>query len=139
MDIWEDKVAMVLLTSGHLEAPIHEVFWIKRAKKRVMKYHRAKDTLFFKELVVLKLEERRIVIEKIHEEIRHFGELWTFAKIIKHFFWHEKIESIKAFVKACDKCQLAKQFHNMRFGIEEMKSIPICDLFYDVVFDIVGP
>jgi hypothetical protein len=27
----------------------------------------------------------------------------------------------------------------MRSGIEEMKSIPICDLFYRVVMDIVGP
>jgi len=27
----------------------------------------------------------------------------------------------------------------MRFGIEEMKNIPICDLFYHVTFDIAGP
>jgi hypothetical protein len=27
----------------------------------------------------------------------------------------------------------------MRSGIEEMKNIPICDLFYHVAFDIVGP
>jgi hypothetical protein len=27
----------------------------------------------------------------------------------------------------------------MRSGIEEMKSILVCDLFYHVVFDIVGP
>jgi len=47
MDIWEDKVAMVLLTSGHLEADTHETSSIKRAKKRVMKYHWAKDILFF--------------------------------------------------------------------------------------------
>ncbi len=79
------------------------------------------------------------MIEKIHEEIRHFGELWTFAEIIKRFFWHDKMESIRAFVKTCDKSQLAKQFYNMRFGSEEMKSIPICDLFYHVVFAIVGP
>jgi hypothetical protein len=48
--IWEDKVAMVLLIGGHLEAPTHEVSSIKRAKKKVMKYHWAEDTLFFKEL-----------------------------------------------------------------------------------------
>jgi hypothetical protein len=36
--------------------------------------------------VVPEPEERRIVIEKIHEEIKHFGELWTFAKVTKHFF-----------------------------------------------------
>jgi hypothetical protein len=27
----------------------------------------------------------------------------------------------------------------MRFGIEEMKSIPICNLFYHVAMDIVRP
>jgi hypothetical protein len=27
----------------------------------------------------------------------------------------------------------------MRSSIEKMKSIPICDLFYQVVFDIIGP
>jgi hypothetical protein len=27
----------------------------------------------------------------------------------------------------------------MRFGIEEVKNIPFSDLFYHVVFDIVGP
>jgi hypothetical protein len=87
MDIWEDKlVAMVLLTNGHLEAPTHEASSIKKAKKKIMKYHCAKNSLFFKDLVVPKLEERRIVIEKIHEEIEHFGELQTFEEITKHFF-----------------------------------------------------
>jgi len=27
----------------------------------------------------------------------------------------------------------------MKFDIEEMKSIPICNLFYHVAMDIVGP
>ncbi len=30
-------------------------------------------------------------------------------------------------------------FGNMRFGIEEMKSILVCDLFYHVAMDIAGP
>jgi hypothetical protein len=121
MDIWEDKVAMVLLTNGHLEAPTHEASNIKRAKKKIMKYHCAKNFSFFKDLVVPKLEERRIVIEKIHEEIGHFGESQTFEEITKHFFWHDKFELVRAFVKAYDKCQLVKQSNNMRFGIKEMK------------------
>lgn len=37
MDIWEDKVAMVLLIGGHLEIGTHETSNIERAKKRVMK------------------------------------------------------------------------------------------------------
>jgi len=100
MDIWEDKMAMVFLTSGHLETPTHETFNIKRAKKRMMKYHWAKNTLFFKDLVVPKPEERRTMIEKIHEEIGHFGELWALEEVTKHFFWHDRTKYVKAFIKA---------------------------------------
>jgi hypothetical protein len=31
---------------------------------------------------------------------------------------------------------MVRQFGNMRFGIEEMKNISICDLFYQVAFNI---
>jgi hypothetical protein len=113
---------------------------IKRAKKKMMKYHWPKDILFFQNLMVFKPKEIRIVIEKIHEEIRHFGELWTLVEVKKHFFWHDIIESVRAFVKACDKiCQLAKQFDNMKSRIDKMKSIPIYDFFYYVTFNIIGP
>jgi hypothetical protein len=73
---------MVLLTSGHLGAGTHETSSRERAKKRVMKHHWVEDTLFFQNLVVLKPEEIRIIIE----EIRHFSELWTLVEIKKHFF-----------------------------------------------------
>jgi hypothetical protein len=78
-------------------------------------------------------------IEKIHEEIGHFGETQTLTEVKKRFYGHDKIEFVKKFIKTCEKCQLAKQFGNMRSGIEEMKSIPICYLFYHVTMDIVGP
>ncbi len=80
-----------------------------------------------------------MLIEKIHEEIGHFGEVWTLDEIKKRFFWHDRIESIKKFVKICEKCQLTKQFGNMRSGIEEMKSI--CDFFYcrKPTMDTTGP
>jgi len=47
MDIWEDKVSMVLLTNGHLEVRIYNITNIKRVKKQVMKYHWSEDTMFF--------------------------------------------------------------------------------------------
>jgi hypothetical protein len=80
-----------------------------------------------------------MLIEKIHEEIGHFGEMWTLAEVKKRFFWHDKTKSIKKFIRICEKCQLAKQSRNMKFDIEEMKSIHICDLFYHVAMDIIGP
>jgi hypothetical protein len=33
----------------------------------------------------------------------------------------------------------SQAIRNMRFGMEEMKNIPICDLFHRVAMDIVGP
>jgi hypothetical protein len=45
-----------------------------------------------------------MLIEKIHGEIGHFGEMKTLAKINKQFFWHDRIESFKTFVKTCEKC-----------------------------------
>jgi len=47
MDIWQDNLSMALLTSGHLETEFDNISNIERAKKRMMKYHWSKDTLFF--------------------------------------------------------------------------------------------
>jgi hypothetical protein len=63
----------------------------------------------------------------------------TVAEEKKKFFWHDKTKFVKKFIRIYEKCQLAKQSRDMRFGIEEMKSIPIYKLFYHVVMDIVGP
>jgi hypothetical protein len=57
MDIWEDNVSMVLFIGGHLEIELDDTVNIERAKKRVMKYHWLEDTLFFQNLVVLRLAE----------------------------------------------------------------------------------
>jgi hypothetical protein len=58
-----------------LETELYDTANIERAKKWVMKYHWLGDTMFFQNLVVLRLAERRMMIEKIHEEIGHFGEM----------------------------------------------------------------
>jgi hypothetical protein len=80
-----------------------------------------------------------MLIEKIHEEIKHFGAMWTLADVKTTFFWHDKTEAVNKFISACDKCQLAKPFRNTRASIEEMKSIIICDLFYRVALDTTRP
>jgi hypothetical protein len=46
-----------------------------------MKYHWSKDTMFFQNLVVFGLIKLRMLIEKIHEDVGHFGEMQTFAKV----------------------------------------------------------
>jgi hypothetical protein len=37
-------------------------------------------------MVVPKHVEHKMLIEKIHEEIGHFGAMWTFAEVKKRFF-----------------------------------------------------
>jgi hypothetical protein len=80
-----------------------------------------------------------MLIEKIHEEIGHFGATRTLTKVKKRFFLHDKTKVVKKFIRACEKCQLTKQTGNMRSGVEEMKNIPICNLFYRVALDTAGP
>jgi hypothetical protein len=139
MDIWEENMLIALLTSGHLEAELDNTANIKRAKKQMMKYHWSNDTLFFQNLVVRRPLEHRMLLEKIHEKIRHFGAMQTLVEVLKRFFWHAKTKAIKKFIRDCENCQLTKQSRNMRFGIKEMKSIPICNLFYRVTLDTTGP
>ncbi len=82
---------MTLLTRGMLNPNLHPSSKIERAKKCVMKYHWLVGTLYFQNLVVPKLEERKEVIEKMHNEIRHFGKLETLIEAKRIFFWYEKI------------------------------------------------
>ncbi len=42
-------------------------------------------------------------------------------------------------MKQCQRYQLAKSLGNIKSDIEEIKTIPICDLFYTVALDNVGP
>jgi hypothetical protein len=91
-DIWEDSVSITLLTGGHLEVELDNIANIDRAKKQMMKYHWSKDTLFFYNLVVPRPAECKMLIEKIHEEIGHFGATRTLVEVKKRFFWHDRTE-----------------------------------------------
>ncbi len=108
MDIWEDSVSIALLTGGHLEVELDNIANMDRVKKRIMRYHWLEDTLFFQNLVILRLVECRMLIKKIHEEIRHFRAMRTLAEVKKRFFWHDRTEAIKKFISAYDKCWLAR-------------------------------
>ncbi len=58
--------------------------------------------MFFQNLVVPRLAKRRMLIEKIHEQIGHFGAMQTLAEVKKRFFWHDKIKVVKKFIRACE-------------------------------------
>ncbi len=58
----------------NLDQMLDDVVEIDRAKRRLLNYHWREDTLFFKDLVVPKPEERHVLVKSIHEEIGHFSE-----------------------------------------------------------------
>ncbi len=86
MDIWKDETCMVMLSKGTLNQVLNDAIEIDRAKRRLLNYHWREDTLFFKDLVVPKLEERQMLVKNIHEEIGHISEGRTLAEVKKRFF-----------------------------------------------------
>jgi len=42
-------------------------------------------------------------------------------------------------VKMCKQCQMVKSVGSVRSEDEEMKNIPVCELFYRVALDTAGP
>jgi len=50
-----------------------------------------------------------------------------------------KTKDVKAVVRSCQQCQLVRSKGSIRSRDEQLKSIPICDLFHRVAFDTVGP
>jgi hypothetical protein len=58
--------------------------------------------------MVPKPKDKSQIIEKMHNEISHFGKARNFSKIKQQFFLHDRTNFIKKFVRTYDKCQLAK-------------------------------
>ncbi len=81
---------MVLLFRGTLNQVLDDSIEVDRAKRRLLNYHWKEDTLFFKNLVVPKLEEKKVLVKNIHKEIGHFNEGRTLVEVKKRFFWHDK-------------------------------------------------
>ncbi len=75
----------------------------------------------------------------MHEDLGHLGEQWTLAEIRRRYFWHNRIEDVKTVVRRCQQCQLVRSTGSIRFGDEQLKTIPICDLFYRIALDTSRP
>jgi hypothetical protein len=50
---------------------LDDVIEVDQAKKRLLNYHWREYTLFFKNMVVLKPKEKKMLVKDIHEEIGH--------------------------------------------------------------------
>jgi hypothetical protein len=86
MDMWKDETYMTLLFKGTLDQVLDDAIEVNRTKKRLLDYYWREDTLFFKNLVVPKLEEKKVLVRNIHEEIGHFSERRTLVEVMKRFF-----------------------------------------------------
>ncbi len=137
-DIWKDVTCMKLMHERTLPNTI-DIEECKRARKRIMNYHWQNQRLYFKRLFVLKLEERMGLTIQTHEDLGHFKEQRTLAEIYKKYFWHNRTEDVKTVIKMCQQCQMVRKVGNIRSEDEELKSIPICELFYRVVMDTARP
>jgi hypothetical protein len=58
----------------------------KRAKKRIINYCWQEQRLFFKGLFMPKPKERLALVIQMHEDLVHFGEQRTLAKIYYRYF-----------------------------------------------------
>jgi hypothetical protein len=97
MDIWDDQHTMAILNGGHIlvECNLQEN---TKIKKRTLQYQWDHEKLMFKELWVLRPDERKQLILNPHEEIGHFGEGCTLAEVNKQYLWHNRIEDVKSVV-----------------------------------------
>ncbi len=134
-DIWEDVSCMGLLQGGVLPDTVNPLE-SKRAKKRILNYHWQGRSLYFKGLLVPKPEDRIGLVVQMHKD---FGEERTLAEVCRKYFWHNQIEDVKAVVRVCQQCQMVRRMGSIHSEDEELKSIPICDLFYRVAMDTAGP
>jgi len=138
VDIWNDATCLTLLRDGVLLDTM-DVEESKRARKRVSNYCIRSERLYFRDLYVPKPEERIPLVIQIHEDLGHAGEERTLTEVCKRYFWHHQIGDVKTVVKTCQRCQMVRRLGSVRSENEEMRSIPVCDLFHRVAMDTARP
>jgi hypothetical protein len=138
VDIWEDTDCMTLLKEGILPDAVN-FEGSKRIRKRASNYCWKEQKLFFKTLLVPKPEERVSLVRRMHEDLGHFRKQRTLAEVRRRYFWHNRTADVKAVIRGCQQCQLARSSGSIRSGDEQLKSIPVCDLFHRVALDTAGP
>jgi hypothetical protein len=85
VDKWEDTDYLTLLKEGVLLDAV-DLEESKRIRKRASNYCWKEQKLFFKALLVPKLEERVSLVRRMHEDLGHFGEQRTLAEIRRRYF-----------------------------------------------------
>jgi len=138
VDIWKDTTCLGLLKEDKLPDTV-DLEGSKRARKKISNYCWKEQRLYFKGLLVPKPEERMTLVIQMHEDLGHFGEQKTLAEICQTYSWHNRTKDVRIVVRMCQQCQLVRSMGSIRSEDEEMKSIPVCELFYRVALDTAGP
>ncbi len=79
------------------------------------------------------------LVVQMHEDLGHSGEEQILAEVCRRYFWRNRTQDVKAVVRVCQYCQMVKKTGSIRSEDEELKSIPVYDLFYRVAMDTAGP
>jgi len=85
VDIWEDTHCLTLLKEGVLPDAV-DFEKSKKIRKKANNYYWKEQKLFFKALLVPKLEEMVFLVRRMHEDLGHFGEQRTLAEIRRRYF-----------------------------------------------------
>ncbi len=80
INIWKDATCLGLLKENKL-SDIVDLEESKRARKRITNYCWKEQKLYFKGLSVPKPEDKMTLVIQMHEDLGHFGEQKTLAKI----------------------------------------------------------
>lgn len=120
---------MKLFTNDGFGLENYDLAEKERAICKMMRYNWNDEVLMFQGLMVPKPKKKEKIVNDIHAKIGHFNEQKTLAEVKRRYFWHDRTKSEKL-VQECKQCQLVKKFGSIQFGIEKLKNISFCDLFY---------
>jgi len=137
MDIWNDEQTMMVLHGGQVLED-YNPNESSKIRKRILQYHWNHDQLMFKTLVILKPKEHKQIILDLHIEIGHFGERCKLVEVNKRYYWHNRTNEVKVVVRSCKQCQLVRRTGSIRSEIEELRTIPILNQFYQVALNTNG-
>jgi len=137
-DIWSNATCLTLLRDGVLPDTM-DVEKSKRVRKRVSNYYIRNERLYFRDLYVPKPEERTPLVIQIHEDLGHAGEERMLIEVCRRYFWHHRTGDVRIVVKTCQRCQMVRRIGSVWSEDEEMRSIPVCDLFHRVAMDTARP
>jgi hypothetical protein len=93
-DIWLDVTCLALLREGVLPELIGQEER-KRVKRRAASYCWKEHKLFFKDLYVPRLEERKSLVQQMHADLGHSSEQRLLSEICRRYFWHCRTEDVK--------------------------------------------